>query len=108
MSPLRTLIAASWPATSGARRISVARTTPAIGAAGAERNRKYPPRPAATRATPSKRIRLAMGVSPLGQGRRRHGEREVNQHQDPQAAPVARHLPEVRAELADAHDAIDR
>ena len=39
-------MAASWPPTSGATRISVARTTPTIGGAGSGRHSKYPPTPA--------------------------------------------------------------
>jgi hypothetical protein len=38
--PFRTLIAASWPPTSGATRISVERTTPTIGMAGCGRSKK--------------------------------------------------------------------
>src|SRR5882757_10528628 len=90
-------------------RTSVVRTTPEIGAAGAGRNRTYPPAHAATTMTPSAMIqRLAMGLPPLDQRRRHHGKREIDECQDPQPAPVAHHLPQARTQLADAHHAVDR
>src|ERR1043166_1348870 len=102
---------ASWPPTSGARRISVARTTPAIGPAGAGRNRKYPPTPAATRTAPRTMVRRrtsAMGAPPLDQSDGHHGKREVGKREDPQPQPITRHLPQARAQLVDPHDAVDR
>jgi hypothetical protein len=39
----KTLIAASWPPTSGAPRTSGVRTTPKTGGAGVGRHRTYPP-----------------------------------------------------------------
>src|SRR4051794_3296523 len=109
MSPLWTLIATSWPPTSGAMRTSVARTTPEIGEAGSGRNRRYPPTPAAIRTTPITSIRrLAMNEPPLDQSRRHHGKGEIDDRQAQQPAPVARHLPEARAELIDADEAVDR
>src|SRR5262245_65370397 len=103
-APFWTLMLASWPPTSGARRISVARTTPVIGAGGAGRKRRYPPTPAATRTRPSTRIlRLPMGAPPLDQGRRHHGEREINECKDPESSPVAHHLPQARAQRSEEH-----
>src|SRR5262249_8043648 len=51
---------------------------------------------------------LAMGVPPLDQSRRDHGERKIDEHKDPQSLPVARNLPEARTQLVDAHDSVDR
>src|SRR5882672_1098146 len=100
---------ASWPPTSGATRTSVARTTPVMGTGGSGRNRRYPPRPAATRTTPSTRIRrLSMGMSPLDHSRRDHGEREICERKHPKPPPITRHLPQGRAQLVDADDAVDR
>ena len=56
-SPLCTLIAASWPPTSGATRTSVVRTTPTIGGVGSGRDSQYPPAPAATTMRPSATMR---------------------------------------------------
>src|SRR5262245_29590554 len=109
-SPLRTLMAASWPPTSGATRTSVVRTTPTIGAAASDRHRTYPPAPAATRTRPSAimTLRLAMAAPPLDDERRQHRQREISSGEQPQTAPVVCHLPEARAELVDAHHAVDR
>src|SRR5262245_8881468 len=100
---------ASWPPTSGARRISVARTTPVMGGGASGRNRRYPPTPAATRMKPNTKIRaLAIGSPPLDQRRRHHGKREIDDREGPQPGPIARHLPQGRAELADPHESVDR
>src|SRR5262245_30884290 len=102
---------ASWPPTSGASRIWVERTTPAMGAGGSGRKRTYPPPTAAARMSPStttRRRALAMGLPPFHHSRRNRGEREIRERKYPQPQPVVRHLPEARAQLADADDAIDR
>src|SRR5262245_64392387 len=105
-------MAASRPPTSGATRTSVVRTTPTIGAAASDRHRTYPPAPAATRTRPSAMmagaLRLAMAAPPLDDERRQHRQRKISSGEQPQAAPVVRHLPEARAELVDAHHAVDR
>src|SRR4051812_17393580 len=102
---------ASWPPTSGATRISVVRTTPAMVGGGSGRKRRYPPTPAATRTPLSTTIRLrasAMGAPPLDQGCRHDGEHEVDERKDPQPKPVTRNLPQACAQLVDADDAVDR
>src|SRR6516225_3828550 len=105
-SPLRTLMAASWPPTSGATRISVMRTTPTIGAAGSGRHRKYALTPTMARMTPNPMIRaglrLAMYPPPSDDKRGHHREREIENSQDPETAPVVRHLPQAGAHLIDA------
>src|SRR5262245_32707571 len=105
-------MAASWPLTSGATRTSVVRTTPTTGGDGSVRQSRYPPRPAAIMTTPSAMmragLRLAMQLPPLDEERRKHREREVNHGKSPEAAPIARHLPQAGAQLIDAHDAVDR
>src|SRR5262245_17190652 len=111
LSPLRTLIAASWPPTSGATRICVARTSPITGAGDSGRCRKNVAPPAATRAArPShaRRRRLANVPPPPNHGHRRRREREVDGGKDAEPGPIARHLPQRRAELVDADDSVDR
>src|SRR4029453_16859871 len=101
-------MAASWPPTSGATRISVARTTPTIGEAYLGRQRTYPPIPAAARMSPSAvmgmPVRLATPPPPLGKRGGNHRERKIDDRQGPQAAPVVRHLPQGCAELVDAEN----
>src|SRR5262245_39933264 len=90
-------------------RTSVARTTPEIGGAGEGSNRRYPPTQAATKTTPSTRIRrLAMGGSPLDQGHGHHCKREISDRKDPQSRPVTPDLPQARAQLVDTNEAVDR
>src|SRR5262249_13260292 len=110
-APFLTLMAASWPPTSGAMRTSVVRTTPTTGSAGRGRHRRYPPMPATTRIRAStmmpRTVRLAMRTPPLDDNRGNHREREIDDGQAPQAAPVARDFPQARAQLIDANDAVD-
>src|SRR5215468_881980 len=110
-APFSTLMAVSWPPTSGATRTSVARTTPTMGAGASWRHKIYPPTPAARMMRPNAAIppdvRLSMRLPPLHQKRRQHREREVDDGKRPQAAPVARHFPQACAQLIDADDAID-
>src|SRR5262245_16319135 len=110
-SPLRTLMAASWPPTSGATRTSVVRTTPTMGA-DSDRHRRYPPAPAETRTKPSALMvtppRVGMAAPPPDEKRREHREREISDGEQPEAPPVVRHLPQARAQLVDAHEAVDR
>src|SRR5262249_1588570 len=109
-SPLWTLMVVSWPPTSGATRISVTRTTPTIGAAF-ERHTRYPPVPAATRTRLTAIMvtdLLAMRLSPLDEECGHHREREIDDRQNPQTPPVARHLPQACAQLVDAHESVDR
>src|SRR5258708_7258363 len=102
-------MAASWPPTSGATRISVMRTTPTMGGLAAERDSRYPPSPAAR--SPSRPRtptgRLAMGPPPLHEVRGHCRQREVDDRQDPETPPVPRHLPRACAQLADAHESVD-
>src|SRR5262245_66676581 len=97
---------ASWPPTSGATRTSVARTTPLISPDGPERHR-YQVAPAAMSSRPSTMI-LGMPMPPCGERRRYQREREIDDDQQPEPAPGMRDLEEARAELVDAHDAVDR
>src|SRR5262245_20586894 len=103
---------ASWPATSGATRISVVRTTPTIGVAGSGRHSTYRPAPAATRSRASTimraRPRLAMRPPPVDEKRRHHRQDEIGEGEEPKSAPVMRHLVEGRAKLVHAHEAVDR
>src|SRR5262245_35728798 len=103
---------ASWPPTSGATRISVARTTPTTDAACPGGHRRYPPAPAAASRRPSAMIRgcpgLAIRLPPFGQTRRNDCEREVADGEEPEASPGVRHVPEIRAQLANADDGVDR
>src|ERR1043166_7107089 len=104
-------MAVSWPPTSGATRIWVMRTTPTMGGSASGRHSTYPPTPAATRMRPSAVMvtdRLAMRPSPLHEERGHHREREIDHRQNPQAPPVARHLPQAGAQLVDAHQSVDR
>src|SRR5215468_1523413 len=105
-------MAASCPATSGATRVSVVRTTPTTDAVCSGGHRRYPPAPAAARRRPSTMTRgwpwLAIRVPPLEKTRRNDGEREVTDGQEPEPSPVVRHFPKTRAQLVDAHDAVDR
>src|SRR5438128_669757 len=110
LSPLRTLIAASWPPTSGATRTSVVRTTPTMGAVASELRMTYVATPTATTAKATAMIAtplLAMGLPPFDQECGYHRDREIDDRQNPEATPVARHLPEACAELIDADDAVD-
>ncbi len=52
--------------------------------------------------------RLAMRLPPFDQECRQHCEREIDDGQAPQPAPVVCHLPQARAQLIDAHEAVDR
>src|SRR5262249_42808949 len=110
-APFCTLMAASWPPTSGATRTSVVRTTPTMGETSARRHRTYPPMPAAMRIRPSAMptaARLAMRSPPLDERCGNHREREIDDGQAPQTAPVEDHLTKTCAQLADADDAVDR
>src|SRR5262249_14880481 len=104
-------MAASCPATSGATRTSVVRTTPTIGG-GSGRQSKYAPMPAASTMIPSAMkvadLRLRMHAPPLGDKRGNHRKREVGDGKNPKAAPVVQHLPQARTQLIDAHEAVDR
>src|SRR6516225_8072399 len=100
----------SWPLTSGATRISVTRTTPTMGAATLERHTRYPPAPAATKTRATAIMvtgLLAMRLSPLDEECGYHCEREIDDRQNPQTAPVARYAPHDSAKLAYAHDSIN-
>src|SRR5262245_66213978 len=102
---------ASWPPTSGATRTSVVRTTPTMGEASARRHSTYPATPAATRMRPSAMptaARLAMRSPPLDERCGNHREREIDDGQAQQAAPVVHHLTKACDQLADADDAVDR
>src|SRR5262249_51542831 len=105
-------MAASCPPTSGATRTSVARTTPTSDAGSTGGHSRYPPTPAAARRRPSTMMRewpwLAMRVPPFGEMRRNDCEREVADGEEPEASPGVRHVPEIRAQLANADDAVDR
>src|SRR6516165_3353906 len=103
-------MAASWPPTSGATRTSVARTIPTMGETSARRHRTYPPTPAATRMRPSAMptaARLATRPPPHDERCGNHREREIDDGQAPQAAPVVHHLTKACAQLADTDDAVD-
>src|SRR5262249_30132995 len=108
--PFSTLMAASWPPTSGATRISVARTTPTTGATCPECHRIYAPAPAATSGRPSApmRPRLAMHPPPLDKKRGHHRERAIADRLPPQPTPIVPHLPQARPQLVHANDAVDR
>src|SRR5215468_4455167 len=99
-------MAASWPPTSGATRISVARTTPTTEADCTGGHRRYPPTPAAARRRPSTMMRawpwLAIRLPPFGQTRRNDCEREVADGEEPEASPGVRDLPKTRSQLVDA------
>src|SRR6202795_141020 len=58
----------------------------------------------ATMAAP---LTLRMSLSSLDGSRRDHREGEIGQRQTPQPEPIMRDLPDVGAELVDAHQAID-
>src|SRR5215475_1756062 len=111
LAPFCTLMAASWPLTSGATRTSVVRTTPTTGGDGWERQSRYPPTPAAITTTPSAIMRvgrrLGMHAPPPDEKRGNHREREVDHGKCPEAAPIARHFPQAGAQLIDAHEAVD-
>src|SRR5262249_33245791 len=82
-----------------------------IGVASARRHRTYPPTPAATRMRPSAMptaARLAMCAPPLDERCGNHREREIDDGQAPQAAPVVHHLTKACAQLAEAAGAVDR
>src|SRR5258708_6929016 len=82
-----------------------------MGEASARCHRTYPPTPAATTMRPSAMptaARLAMRSPPLHERRGNHREREIDDGQTPQAAPVVHHLAKACAELADTDDAVDR
>src|SRR5262249_19916180 len=102
-------MAVSWPATSGATRVSVMRTTPPKGGAASERHSTSRQKPAATSTTRSGAIAgpLAMRLPPLDENRGHPRERKKNRRQTPQPPPVARHLPQTGAQLVDAHEAVD-
>src|SRR4029077_5857598 len=40
--------------------------------------------------------------------RRKHGQREIDDGQEPESAPILRHFGETRTQLVDADDAVDR
>src|SRR5262245_27993247 len=103
-------MAASWPPTSGATRISVTRTTPTMGVLALDGQSAYPPMPAAmsTKAAAMMVARfLAMRLPPLDDERGHHCEHEIDRRHDPQTAPVARHVPQAGAELVDARYPVD-
>src|SRR5260370_41912535 len=82
-----------------------------MGEASARCQRTYPPTPAATTMRPSAMptaARLAMRSPPLHERRGNHREREIDDGQAPQAAPVVHHLTKACAQLADTDDAVDR
>src|SRR5215475_4783826 len=54
------------------------------------------------------RLRLAMRLSPLEEMERADRQNEIDAGQHPQPAPIARNLPQARAQLIDADDAVDR
>src|SRR3954447_1135738 len=45
---------------------------------------------------------------PCNEMRRDRSQDEITERQSPEPAPVLRHLPQARPQLADAHDAVDR
>src|SRR5262245_65882013 len=53
---------------------------------------------------------LVMQAGPplLDDMRRSHGQREIDDGQEPESAPILRHFGEVRTQLVDANDAVDR
>src|SRR5262249_51252693 len=109
-SPGWTRMAASWPPTSGATRISVVRTIPTSGAAGVVRPSTAAPGAAATTASPSTtmspRLRLGMGPPP-GEIRRQDRKDEVSEGKKPQTCPIARDLGQARAKLVDTDETVD-
>src|SRR6516164_4243573 len=112
VSPLWTLIDASWPPTSGATRTSVVRTTPMTGGAGCGRSSQYTPVPITRTMRPSAMMRavlaLAIHLPPLDQKRGYHCEQEIYDREAPQPTPIASHLPKAGAQLIDANNAVDR
>src|SRR5262249_40117140 len=112
VSPLWTLIVASWPATSGAMRTSVVRTTPMTGGVGSGRDSQYAPAPIAITTRPSTTMRfeveLAKRLPPLHQKRGDHRQRKIDDREAPESAPIADHLPQAGAQLIDAHYTVDR
>src|SRR5262245_11571726 len=103
-------MAASWPPTSGATRISVMRTMPTSGGMLSERHSTATARPAATRAKPTAMTTslLAIDLPPFQEEHGHRCQHEIDDCQNPQAPPVARHLPKARAQLVDAHEAVNR
>src|SRR5262245_27229336 len=103
-------MAASWPPTSGATRISVMRTIPTMGGVPSARHRTRTGRPAAARAklTAIAAGLLAMGLPPLQEERGRHSKSEIDDGQNPQTPPVSCHLPQTRSQLVDTHEPVDR
>src|SRR5262249_8155211 len=70
-----------------------------------------PPAPAATKTKATAMTfagLLAMRLPPLDEECGHDGEHEIDDRQNPQTAPVARHLPQAGAELVDAHQPVDR
>src|SRR5262249_29226643 len=106
--PLRTLMAAGCPPTSGATRISVPRTTPTMGASALDGHSAYPPAATSTRMPAAMIARfLAMRLPPLDDERGHHCEPEIDGRHDRETTPVARHVPQAGAELVDARDPVD-
>src|SRR3981081_2113365 len=105
-------MAASWPPTSGATRTSVAAPPPTPGPAGSGRHSRYPPATTAMTRAPSAtmpaRLRLAIHLPPLAEKRGHHREREINDRQGQESAPIVCHLPQARTELVDADETVDR
>src|SRR5690349_20885368 len=93
-------------------RTSVVRTTPTIGGVDSGRDSQYPPTPAATTMSPSAtmrvEVRLAMHLPSLHQKRGYHREREIDDREAPEPAPIANHLPQGSAQLINSNDAVDR
>ena len=89
------------------------RTTPTIGGVGSARHSQYPPAAATTNEAERDD---AYGLAPshaaaplrLTRNGGHHREREIDDRQAPEPAPIARHLPEGGAQLIDADDAVDR
>src|SRR5262249_28818058 len=81
------------------------------GAGASGRHKKSPPAPAARMIRPSATItpdlRLSMALPPLDEKRGHHREREVNDGEGPQSAPVVRHLPQACAQLIDPNHPVD-
>src|SRR5262245_47788865 len=83
-----------------------------MGGVASGRDSQYPPAPATAANKPSATRRgalpLAMHLPPPDQKCRHHREREIDDREAPQSAPIAQELPQPGAELIDANDAVDR
>src|SRR5262245_49032199 len=105
-------MAASWPPTSGAIRTWVVRTTPIRGVVRPDGKRRYIAAPAAAVSMNAMTLyscfRLAIYAPPLHESCRRHRKDEIDNGEEPEAAPVVHYVPQACAELVDAVDSVDR